>query len=377
MRILQLLPTAPNDFSTGGSQRGALMFDALSSSHEVDVAIVRQGAQDLVASPGGDPVRVITEWRPHFNEFGNVLPSEHVHRAIAELMASKPYDLVVSRFMMPLIKARINAGTPTLADIDDCRMRFSSGGSAAYALRQLPWRVRARAIETIIRPMMSHRYHYCFATPRDREEFADFSGSVLPNIPLPLPAAPAAQSNGERILLVAALGYGPNVRGIDRFIRASWPRIMRQRPKSQLRLVGRAPESLQAKWGRVAGVHVAGFVPDLAHEYASSALTICPIYEGVGSNIKILESFAYGRACVTTLHCARAFTDTLDPGKDIRFAATDREFADACIELLADRPQRDARAGAGQAVVRSKFTKERFTEIVHEAVGSALRVSGK
>ena len=54
------------------------------------------------------------------------------------------------------------------------------------------------------------------------------------------------------------------------------------------------------RWEAIDGVQPVGYVDDLADEYRRCAFTVAPIFEGAGTKIKVLESLAFGRACLTT-----------------------------------------------------------------------------
>jgi glycosyltransferase involved in cell wall biosynthesis len=115
-----------------------------------------------------------------------------------------------------------------------------------------------------------------------------------------------------------------------------------------------------------------GFVQDLASAYRACAFTIVPIHLGGGTNIKILESFAHGRACVTTGFCQQAFGDVFHKDRDLRVADDDAGLATACIELLDNGAEREGRARAGRYVIERHFTHKRFNDTVASFVGSVV-----
>ena len=83
----------------------------------------------------------------------------------------------------------------------------------------------------------------------------------------------------------------------------------------------------------LAGVEVAGYVPDLADEYAAARVVINPAVAGTGLKIKTLEALAYLRPLV-------AWPNGVDglPDEVLRLVppATDWfEFADQVAERLA------------------------------------------
>ena len=140
-------------------------------------------------------------------------------------------------------------------------------------------------------------------------------------------------------------------------------------------LVGGAPAEVRARWEGAPGVSAPGFVDDLAAAYRHAALTISPIWFGGGSNIKILESMAYGRAVVTTGFSYEAIRDVFDADHDLSVAHTDAQFADRVLELLNDPAEAARRADRASRLVRARFTRTRFREIVAERVNAVLRTT--
>ena len=101
-------------------------------------------------------------------------------------------------------------------------------------------------------------------------------------------------------------------------------------------------------WEKYPDVRAPGFVDDLDTVYRDAAFTIAPIHNGGGTNIKIIESLAYGRACVTTLRCANAFGATLLPQKGIVVADNDIAWVSNCTKLLLDQEERTKLAECGR-----------------------------
>jgi len=121
---------------------------------------------------------------------------------------------------------------------------------------------------------------------------------------------------------------------------------------------------VRERWTRQPGVEAPGFAQDLRAEYEQAALVVVPIHSGGGSNIKLLEALAHGRACVATRFCVEAFGDELRDGVEV-FAADDpAAFAQLCLDLLGDAPRRATLARNGHAAVSSSFTQARFDAVV-------------
>lgn len=121
-------------------------------------------------------------------------------------------------------------------------------------------------------------------------------------------------------------------------------------------------------YGRVPGVRVLGTVPSVVPPYRACDFSIAPIWTGAGINIKVLESYAYGRTCVLTPFAYRGYEDCLEDGVSACVAKSPEDFARACIDLLRDPVRRDRLAAAGHPRVMRDFSFERLSHIVKQTI---------
>jgi glycosyltransferase involved in cell wall biosynthesis len=202
------------------------------------------------------------------------------------------------------------------------------------------------------------------------------NAAILPNIPYNVPVV-APPLNGSRsaspiVLTVGVLHYLPNRDGVDRFIREGWPKVRAACPTAEYWLAGKNDPATARRWQAVPGVKVLGFVDDLAAAYHASWFTVCPLWTGAGTNIKVLESLAFGRTCVATVIGHRGFEDCLPSGDSLLVAANPEDLAENCIRLINDHTLRLALAKRGREVVQREFSYQKFANIVHREVERAL-----
>ena len=117
-------------------------------------------------------------------------------------------------------------------------------------------------------------------------------------------------SSAQRLLFIGPFRYGPNREGIVRFLRDAWPAVRAAVPEATLLILG---GDEHARWTAgepafaTAGVQVSGHRDDVPALLAQCALTINPLAQIRGSAVKLVESLAAGRVCVTTTSGARGF----------------------------------------------------------------------
>jgi glycosyltransferase involved in cell wall biosynthesis len=160
--------------------------------------------------------------------------------------------------------------------------------------------------------------------------------------------------------------------GVDRFIREGWPKIRAACPTADYWLAGKNDPATAKRSLAVPGIQVLGFVDNLAPLYSASWLSECPLWTGAGTNIKVLESLAFGRTCVVTTMGHRGFEDFLQSGDSLLVAANAEDVAENCIPLINDHSVRLALAKRGQEVVQRKFSYQKFARVVHGEVERAL-----
>ncbi|HMN96299.1 MAG TPA: glycosyltransferase family 4 protein [Phycisphaerales bacterium] len=403
LRVLYVSDSLPFPTDVGGPQRTNLLVRALGRCAAVDALLlvdwptlapgVREAVtacfnriETVTPTPRGQfgPWRAIRPLHPRLvdrlaHNLGSRLvdlsPDPRVVAARHRLEGGRPYDLCVGRYLRPAARAGLTEVGPSILDIDDLetsvyesRLESARGAAERWLLRR-----HIRALRELL-PLLHARFaHLWIAAENDRAAVAAHpSVSVLPNIPFqahddpiePLP--PPGPS--EAILVVASWHYGPNRRGLDRFLSRVWPRVRSQCPAATLRVVGsRMSETDRARWAAAPGVEVVGRVEDLRDAYAACAFAVAPVYEGGGTKIKVLETLALGRACVVTDHAWRGYEGVLLDREGIMVGRDDEGLASACIELLRDRPLRDRLARRGGELVRARFSWQAICDEVRRA----------
>jgi SAM-dependent methyltransferase len=119
-----------------------------------------------------------------------------------------------------------------------------------------------------------------------------------------------APSTGARLLFIGPFRYAPNLDGVREFLRVAFPAIRAAQPQVRLTVLGGdgapATAARHAEFAQP-GVEVLAHRDDVAAFLADSALTINPLTGVRGSAVKLVESLAAGRVCVSTAQAARGF----------------------------------------------------------------------
>ncbi len=159
-------------------------------------------------------------------------------------------------------------------------------------------------------------------------------------------------STGNHDLLFAGpFRYAPNLQGVRTFLASVFPELRRRFPALNLSiLAGEGGRAIVAGDPLLdqPGVRVMDAVDDVHPWLDLCALTINPLTGTRGSSVKLIESLAAGRVCVSTRDGARGFLGTELPGllvtEDIAgmLAPITRMLADEPARLALERPEIDA-----------------------------------
>lgn len=378
--VVFVVPAGSLDTRSGTGQRTAILFEAFRKLGEVSVIILAEtafsggerlfpGARRViaVASPAmaRPPARTSARAAQAIRRLlapgrtfaaqpglaGTILDELD---AIARSSASQGSRIVAARyartFALTGLRADPAQGLASCVDVDDrddqkidhqikTRLGPSLGGLAS-----LFWKPR---FTRRLSATLSQASVVFLAKEQDRFTGMAAPQIVVPNVPFATPdtaAIIALEETAETLLFVGIASHRPNLAGVTWFLRACWPAIRAARPTATFRIVGLGDWSaLPADLTAQPGVQVVGTVEDLAAEYALARAAICPIREGAGSQIKVIEACAFARPVVTTAFASGGFGPAIEAALSV---ATDAPgFVQACIDLLAD-PARAARQGA-------------------------------
>ncbi len=293
-------------------------------------------------------------------------------QAVAAHLDSSPDIVFVDRLeaMLPVLQSR-RRPPHVLLDLNDVdhKMRLRAAGLTprqVALLFQIPAlifterRAVGRARITTV----------CSETDRAhlrRIRFPD-TVRVVPNA-LPIPAEPPGLGATTSLLFLGAADYDPNRDAALRLATRIWPLIHAAMPTARLILAGRGMESLlsQAHPGRdFPGIDARGFIPDLAALYAETRIVCCPLTQGSGTRLKLVEAAAYARPIVSTRIGAEGLD--LAPDHAILLRETDTDIAAACLTLLNDSPACLRLGQAARAAMTRMYDRAEVLKAVHTLI---------
>ncbi len=324
-RILYLSPFAADDLSCGAAQRTHFLDEALRRLG--DVTFVQAGELEPKGSFRRLLRRAVSAVCP-----GLLLP------------LSRPslgtFDVVVTRYVRTAAYYAAWRFGPLFVDVDDLPIDVCPRWCRFVFRRWTAWVLR-------------HADGAWVANPQDGARLKSVCGAGLRVWPLEniaVPPKPGYRFDAPRanlVMTVAHLGYPPNYRGIDRFLKREWPKMRVENPTLVYRLVGKGlPARFARKWRKVPGVELAGFVDDIDREYETCKAVVCPVETGGGTNIKVLEARTHGRKVIAGAFAWRGIGDRCGTLDDFA-AQVAAAFAPAPKSTVWLAPDAQDRRGAG------------------------------
>jgi glycosyltransferase involved in cell wall biosynthesis len=131
----------------------------------------------------------------------------------------------------------------------------------------------------------------------------------------------------RRLLFIGSFAHRPNVLALEFFLRDVFPRLQ----NVTLHVI--AGQRHQRFWDlQHPGVEVEGFVSDVRPAYRRATLVIAPLVASAGTNVKILEAMAMGKAIVSTEAGIHGLE--LERGADVIVTDLAEDMAAAITRLL-------------------------------------------
>lgn len=178
---------------------------------------------------------------------------------------------------------------------------------------------------------------------------------VVPNGVDPQYFTPRPDPGGRTLLFCGILDGYSNRDAMRYFFDAIWPRLVLRQSDTNIYIVGRTPPEWLRKIGaRDQRVHVTGFVPDVRPYFSKATACVCPVRDGGGTRLKILDSLAMGVPVVATSFAASGLS--LNHGEHLLLADTPDAFADSIERVLSNASLRESLSAAGLEIVERVYS---------------------
>ena len=299
--------------------------------------------------------------------------SEPLCNAVAALSARNRYDvcLVLGSICMAGYASDVQARMHVLDMCDDVALHnerraliVGNGVARAYYRRQAKiirsylWRAssaftRILAISEVDAESLSRYVDVSVVTVPNTVDAALFRpaqlGASVPHDPL--------------LLFVGAMHSRPNRDAVRWFTSSVMPWILRENPGTRLQLVGPGSDGLAIDSPSVVA---RGFAENLAAEYRTCDVFVCPLRIGTGIKNKLLEALSSGCAIVSTEIGIEGLA--VRHGEHLLVANDPIEFAQAVNRLLRERELRARLGKAARAFAEQSLSTETVKNCLRAAI---------
>jgi glycosyltransferase involved in cell wall biosynthesis len=163
----------------------------------------------------------------------------------------------------------------------------------------------------------------------------------------------------ESLVFAGRLSWYPNAAAVKYLAGEIWPLLRLRRPSASVKVIGKSPPAeLVAAAAADSSITVTGFVDDVRPYLEEALVYVCPIFDGGGTKLKILDALAMG--CAIVAHPIACEGIEVTDGKDVLLASTPNEFVSAIERLFDDASLRSRLRENALALARSTYS---FIEI--------------
>jgi GT2 family glycosyltransferase/glycosyltransferase involved in cell wall biosynthesis len=156
-----------------------------------------------------------------------------------------------------------------------------------------------------------------------------------------------------RVLFIGSFTHLPNLLALEFFVNEIWPKLDDLKPTLHVIAGARHEYYLDFYRKRIDAprMELEGFVSDVRSAYARAGVVIAPLTASAGTNIKILEAMAMGKAIVST----PAGINGLDVSEGVLVERDAAHFAKALRTCLTDRTERERLAKRARMIVERDY----------------------
>ncbi len=166
----------------------------------------------------------------------------------------------------------------------------------------------------------------------------------------------------EGLIFAGGMSFYPNREAMLYFISEIWPLLKTDYPNIPVTIIGRDPPKELLNISLWSNISPKGFVDDVRPYFDSAKIYICPIFNGGGTRLKILDALAMAKPLVATEFAVEGLD--LVAGKHYLPANNASEFVNQIKKLLNDDNLRNYMGMEGR-----KFIEERYS---WEIIGNKL-----
>ncbi len=294
----------------------------------------------------------------------NWLDSPALWSHLAALAASESFDLIHIDTIGLMPYARLFAGVPVVLNHHniESQMMWRRSEREPAQWKRLYFRREASKLEVLERAVCPGVAVNLVVSELDasrlREVAARARISVVDNGVDIHYFEPRIHDGGLAggLVFAGGMNWYPNREAVLFLIGEIWPALLADRPDRRVTILGQSPPDELVAAARDPRVMVPGFVPDVRPYIGAASIYICPIRDGGGTRLKVLDALAMAKPLVAT----GLAVEGLGLEEEVHYlrAETPAEYVRQIRRLEADVALRERLARAGRALVERRYAWE-------------------
>jgi GT2 family glycosyltransferase/glycosyltransferase involved in cell wall biosynthesis len=173
------------------------------------------------------------------------------------------------------------------------------------------------------------------------------------------------------MLFLGSFRHPPNTVALDWFVNQVLPHIVARRPEARLIVVGSDAPARHPYADHAPVIEICGFVEDIRKPLARYAVFVCPVRNGSGVRVKLLEAFASGIPVVSTPIGAEGLAR--QDGEFCLLADDPQSFAEKVLRVFDNSQMAAAMAARARAEVETNWDMAAITARLVESYREAVR----
>lgn len=335
MKLLWLSHLLPYPPSGGVLQRSHHLIRQAALRHEVHLVALSQRAQhptpELVARANAEMAQICarvqsfpidsdrSRWRwaamaaltfARGSPYDvNWLENARLEAYLRELAATETYDLVHIDTVGLMPYAQLFAGVPVVLNHHNIESQMMRRRAEKEPVRwkRIYFRREAQKLESLERAVCHRVAQNVVVSDLDADRLREIVPqsriSVVDNgvdVHYFSPGATPALGSERGLVFAGGMSWYPNREAVLFFLREIWPALLQDRPERTVTILGQNPPEELVAATRDPRISVPGFVPDVRPYIEAASIYICPIRDGGGTRLKILDALAMAKPLVAT-----------------------------------------------------------------------------
>lgn len=167
----------------------------------------------------------------------------------------------------------------------------------------------------------------------------------------------------RRLIFIGRLNWYPNTSAVRFIVKDIWPLLKEKFPDLVIDIIGaNPPQDVVDLAQQEERLSVHGFVDDLSYYFDTAIAYICPIKDGGGTKLKILDALACGKAIVADPIACEGINVT--DNHNVVFAETPEQYVAAIERILSDDKLRENLEQCARDLAENEYS--------FESIGKAL-----